>query len=323
MTKHYIGWYNVENLFDVEDSGHRSEFLKRRLARELEGWDRKVLSRKVAQLASVIGRMNGSAGPDILGVCEVENEPVLELLARAVGDHVSGRDYKVVHAASADPRGIDVAFLYDARAFEAGESFTHRVVKRRATRDILQVNFYSRKSDQVLVVVGNHWPSRSGGEQASEPYRIVAGETLAYWMTRIPEALGDPDVPVVVMGDFNDDPFDRALRDYALSTRSVRKVLMARTAPRLLNLMWPLMGDEATFYFNNFPFMLDQFMVSKGLLDERSAFSVRPDSVEVICDDDMVEGSYRVPRRFGRPSRSMDHDGFSDHFPIGLVLHER
>lgn len=128
MTEHYIGWYNVENLFDVQDSRHRSAFLRRRLARELEGWNEEVLVKKVNQLASVIARVDGGAGPDIPGVCEVENEPVLERLASAVGHQVSGRDYRVVHAASDDPRGIDVAFLYDAEVFSAEESFTHRVV---------------------------------------------------------------------------------------------------------------------------------------------------------------------------------------------------
>jgi hypothetical protein len=34
----------------------------------------------VAQLASVIAQMNGAAGPDFLGICEVENRFVIDLL---------------------------------------------------------------------------------------------------------------------------------------------------------------------------------------------------------------------------------------------------
>jgi hypothetical protein len=35
MGEHYVGWYNVENLFDVENSPRRSDFLRSRLANEL------------------------------------------------------------------------------------------------------------------------------------------------------------------------------------------------------------------------------------------------------------------------------------------------
>ena len=48
-------------------------------------------------------------------------------------------------------------------------------MKRQATRDILQVNFMTKAEEKRLVLIGNHWPSRSGGQYESEPYRIVAG----------------------------------------------------------------------------------------------------------------------------------------------------
>ncbi len=93
----------------------------------------------------------------------------------------------------------------------------------------------------MLVLVGNHWPARLGGQYKSEPYRIMAAETLSYWHERIKEYKGDK-VPIVVMGDFNDEPYNRSLREYALSTQSRAKVLRSRS-PRLFNLMWPLMGQ--------------------------------------------------------------------------------
>jgi len=40
--------------------------------------------------------MNGGRGPDVLGVCEVENRHVLEQLATALVS--TGRQYAVVHA---------------------------------------------------------------------------------------------------------------------------------------------------------------------------------------------------------------------------------
>ena len=33
-------------------------------------------------------------------------------------------------------------------------------------------------------------------------------------------------------------------------------------------------------------------------------------------------GDYPAPRRFGRPSSGFDPTGFSDHYPIAVMLHE-
>jgi hypothetical protein len=63
--------------------------------------------------------MNGGAGPDLLGVCEVENRFVLDSLVAAIQTPLPGRNYNIVHADTDDARGIDVAFLYDPDLFEA------------------------------------------------------------------------------------------------------------------------------------------------------------------------------------------------------------
>ena len=114
------------------------------------------------------------------------------------------------------------------------------------------------------MAIGNHWPSRLGGEYETAPYRIMAAETMAYWHQHIQEIKGTY-AAVMAMGDFNDEPHSRSLMDYALSTRSRQKVTRSTSAPRMFNLMWPLMGDDlASRYFGNFPNMLDQFLVSRA-----------------------------------------------------------
>ncbi|MDH5762238.1 MAG: endonuclease/exonuclease/phosphatase family protein [Nitrospinota bacterium] len=322
MPTYYIAWWNVENLFDVANTGgpDRPEHLQKSLKSELKGWTQAVLNKKLKQLASVIERMNDGLGPDILGVCEIENQRVLDQLILTL--NVPARDYKVAHQNTKDMRGIDIAFIYDGRKFKTDKIFSHEVIKRSSTRDLFQVNFLTKSGNNDLIVVGNHWPSRMSGQYETEPYRIVAGETLAYWNLRIHENKGR-DVPILVMGDFNDEPFHRSMTDYALSTRSRKKVSSSTVAPRLLNLMWPLM-DTPSYYHNNFPSMLDQFLVSKGFLAKSGAFSVVDQSVTVIQFDDMVKGKFKVPRRFGRPSKSgFDDEGFSDHFPIALKIKEK
>ena len=96
MDKYFVAWWNVENLFDVENSTERSDRLKEVLKDELIGWNEKVLSTKISQLAKIISKMNHGNGPDIIGVCEVEDGPVVNKLVTKIKNFVP-RNYQVVH----------------------------------------------------------------------------------------------------------------------------------------------------------------------------------------------------------------------------------
>jgi hypothetical protein len=75
-----------------------------------------------------------------------------------------------------------------------------------------------------------------------------------------------PLAPVLAMGDFNDEPFDPSLVRHALSTRQPAKVTSARENPLLWNLMWPIVGTpDGSFYFDNQPNLLDQFLVNENM----------------------------------------------------------
>jgi endonuclease/exonuclease/phosphatase family metal-dependent hydrolase len=320
MIDHFVAWWNLENLFDIQGSLHRSPWLAKHLARELDGWTPDVLERKIIQLARVIRRMNDRQGPDLLGICEVENRQVIERLLEALAP--LGRTYAVAHHDSADKRGLDTAIIYDPKRFEADERFTRRIQKRSGTRDLFQVNLKTTAGNN-LVVVANHWPSRRGGVYDSEPFRIMAGETLAYWNQRIREIKGR-DVPILVMGDFNDEPHSRSLTHYALSTQLAQRVQKAASTPRLLNLMWnEIVASVGTYAYGSTLYMFDQFLVSAGLLNPNSAIRALVSSVRVINDPMLARGLYRLPRRYNRPSRGkVDTEGFSDHFPISMKLSE-
>jgi hypothetical protein len=83
--------------------------------------------------------------------------------------------------------------------------FFHVVMRRHATREIVQVNFKTRiAAVRTWAVFGNHWPSRSGGQFESEGYSAIAGETLGYFHQRVLEVHGW-ETPVLAMGDFNDE----------------------------------------------------------------------------------------------------------------------
>jgi predicted extracellular nuclease len=322
-STYYVAWWNLENLFDEQGSPRRTEKLQRAIGRDLAGWSATRRDRKVAQLASVIAQMNSGAGPDLLGICEVENRFVVDLLVDALHARLPGRGYAVVHADTDDARGIDVAFIYDPGLFQApaDQVFFHVVMRRNATRELVQVNFQTHK-DRTWTVFGNHWPSRSGGRFESAGYRDIAGETLSYFHQRA-LAVHGPATPVLAMGDFNDEPFDSSLVIHALSARQRHRVLAARN-PMLWNLSWAVIGDPAdgTFYFNNEPNLLDQVLVNKNMARAGAPIHAQPDTLQILRFPGTFTGRYKRPRPFGGMGKPVDEHGYSDHFPIGLRVTE-
>lgn len=314
--RHFVAFWNLENLFDTADAP-RSEGLAKRLRKELKGWSGAVLNRKIANLAAAICAMNGGQGPDILAVCEVESAAVLHRLAAAL----PCGPYEVVHAESPDQRGIDSAFLFRKGRYTADTSkvFTHFVMRRTYTRDILQASITHAATGRTLILFANHWPSRSGGRWESEPYRMTAGETLAHWHNRVHEEAGE-DVAVLALGDFNDEPFDRSLVDYALAVNYRPKVTRAREVRRFLNLMAPLAGvAEGTHVFDGKPNILDQILAGKTVLTGASGFTL--DGPALVIRPPGVTGA---PRPFGRPANKGGEDpgGFSDHHAVAVLLRE-
>ena len=320
--KHHIYWWNLENLFDVFDSPDRPAWLQKTLKEELKGWTADVLDRKIERLASIILQLNNGLGPDIFGVCEIENEAVVKKLTDALAP--LGRNYVVRHHDANDQRGIDVAFFYDADRYEDdGRLFSLEIMKRTFTRDLVQINLRTKPGGHDLVLIGNHWPSRSGGQYESEPYRIMVAETLSYWIERIQEIKGD-NAPIVVMGDFNDEPYNRSIEAYANGTRNRDKVLNARSVPYLYNPMWALYAQGLGTHFFDVPTLLDQFMVSKSIASTAANKPFKFESVDIVNLPGMTTGEYRKPVRHSRPSaEDYNPNGYSDHLPVHLVLEER
>src|SRR4051812_23444367 len=108
-----------------------------------------------------------------------------------------------------------------------------------------------------------------------------------------------------------------------LSTRQPQRVINADT-PRLWNLMWPAAGTPyGSFYFNNEPNQLDQFLVNVNMIHPSGPLHVNPDTVEVLRLPGTVDpGTYPKPRPFGGMGHDIDQTGFSDHFPIGVRVTE-
>lgn len=340
MPAHFVAFWNLENLFAPEGYPQREPWLAQAVAADLSGWTQALFDAKLGQLAAIIRQMNAGRGPDILGVCEVENAFVLQQLSARLNAQIANRAYAVVHVdATRDHRGIDTAFVYDGAryAVDPNTVFSHFVLRRTGTRDITQATFRTQAGND-LIALCNHWPSRSGGAHESRGYRMTAGETLSYWHQRIWEERGG-NTPILAMGDFNDDPFDESLLIHARATRERGDVERAQTAVRFYNLAWRYLQQQGrdrngnpkllhgTLYFDGNGNVFDQILVSKGLLLPASPLQVDEATARIELYPEMVSPSVaQGPIRFGMPkgnaAQNVNTAGFSDHFPVSVVLQE-
>jgi hypothetical protein len=301
-----FAWWNLENLFAPGSP-------------EVEGWDQVRYDKKLEHLGWVIRHMHDGQGPDLLGICEVENEDILHDL---VDHQLSDLGYTIVHHESPDLRGIDVAFLYRHLVFELDSAGTrvHTIMKRIPTRDIFEIQLIAQANDSRLIVLGHHWPSRSGGQYETEPFRILTAEHCSVIVQEHLEE--DEDAQILLLGDFNDEPFDRSIREYLLAIRDRDRVLDRRTRrPYLYNCMWNLLDgdDPGTFYYSSNPTawnMLDHVIVSPGLL-RADGLRLKEDSVAIFKPPEIQEAG--KPKSFRRRGDQWV-EGYSDHFPLVGVL---
>jgi endonuclease/exonuclease/phosphatase family metal-dependent hydrolase len=338
MQTYCLAFWNLENLFAPEGYRGREPWIAEAVGRDLEGWTEALFQRKIGQLVKGIAAMNGGAGPDLLAVCEVENRFALDHLTEALRPALPARTYGVVHAdSSKDRRGIDTAFLFDTRRLETNpaEVFSHFVMRRTGTRDITQATFRTLGGHE-LVALANHWPSRSGGHHSvSQGFRMTAGETLSYWHGRIREEKGDT-IAIIAMGDFNDEPADPSLTVHANASRERDDVENA-TSPRFYNLAWGYLRQEAetvsgkartlygTLYYQGDANIFDQILVSRAFLRGPGPFRVREKTARIealpaMVADSKNEGPIRFGLPRGKPEQNCNAAGFSDHFPVSVLI---
>lgn len=188
-----IAMWNVENYFDTFDDTltmdddftpkGESHWTQQRYREK-----RNVLSKTIAAMGA----------PDIMGLCEVENEKVVRELIEATA--LRKAKYGFVHFDSPDRRGIDCALLYRKERFqvlEAGAVSLSIPEKDYYTRDLLLVVGVTKAKDTLAMIVA-HLPSKRGGGPASQQR-----ERAMRKIETLRDSLLHHCREVVVMGDFN------------------------------------------------------------------------------------------------------------------------
>ena len=308
---------NCENLFDyTHDEGKDDmewtptsirHWNKGRYWRKLNNIGQEIISCGEQDAKSQTPSLNreGRGGspptwqlPDMVALCEVENDSVVRDLTKRSMLRNAGYEYLITQ--SPDLRGIDVALLYAPTSFRLIRSYALRVKPlpgMRPTRDILYACGEIISGDTLHVFVV-HAPSRFGGERQTRPNRRVVGERLMASIDSIRSL--HPNPRIIVAGDFNDGDND-ALLTYLHSQR-------------LHNISEGAMGHhgaKATYKYQGRWENIDHILVSSAMV--RSFQEVYVHDPEFLTEEDSKYGG-RQPHRNYNGMRYQR--GFSDHLPL-------
>jgi hypothetical protein len=304
-------FYNVENLFHPSDDSIKIDEAFTPGGQYY--WTYKRYYSKINKLGKLFVAIGEGNMPAIIGLCEIENHKVIhDILNKSVMKYCS---YKAIHKESPDLRGIDVALLYDPLQFKAFKFDFIRINDSRfpdlKTRDILHVSGILFESILCHVFI-NHWPSRRGGQMASEVKRIIVAKKLKQVVDSLFDS--DPASNIIIMGDFNDEPINSSLAKILKAGDPQAK----EDSSSLINLMYPLYkkGSGTHFRVNNITeaSVLDQIIVSSSISYGENGLKLLEEVAHIYKNEVLIN------KKNGRPLRTYQGlkylGGFSDHLPV-------
>lgn len=317
-----VVFYNLENFFDtVNDPEVRDDEFTPEGPKK---WTQDKYDKKLHNVERVffdIAAINKDY-PVVIGVSEVENRDVLEDIAAV--EKLAPANYRIVHHDSPEARGVDVAFFYRPDVFKLeGEQAIRTVIPSLPdfkTRDILTM--WGKIDDEDFLFMVAHWPSRLGGKEASEFKRIAAGRQMRSIADSVRQLR--PDVKVVMMGDFNDDPTDPSItQGIGAKTRLKELKKGDYYAPYAAMLK----AGYGTLAYGDAWNIFDNIIVTENLMNDAAGkLTVRkaPGSKfygNIFKRHYLVqkEGQYK-----GYPLRTYVGNnfqgGYSDHFPVYIYI---
>ena len=287
---------NCENLFDyLDDEGKDdSEYLPE----STRYWTKKRYWRKLNNIGQELLSCSDEGIPDLIALCEVENDSVLHDLTRR--SLLRNAGYEYLMTSSPDLRGIDVALLYSPFSFAPIRSYSIRVNPiegMRPTRDILYAEGQVASGDTLHVFVV-HFPSRYGGERYSRPFRKAVADRLCLSLDSI-QGLS-PDAQILIAGDFNDDADSPALRQiYQHGIRNLTGEVKGQN------------GVRGTYRYQGEWESIDHILGSSYIYNKVESSQIH--APKFLLEEEKLYGGYR-PRRTYNGMRYQP--GYSDHLPL-------
>lgn len=332
-----VAFYNFENLFDtINNPNFDDEWTPKGLQR----WTSEKYKQKLENLSKVLMQIGTNdvqkEAPTFIGCSEIENRGVLEDLVKQ--PNILKDDYGIVHFDSPDKRGIDVGLLYKKKYFKPTSFINIPLIiyrgnsnekeketeEEKADQDKIEVTYNKRVyTRDILLVTGfldgeeinimvNHWPSRSGGEKKSSPFREAAGRLARKIMDSIYKV--NPNSKIILMGDLNDGTHNKSVKEGVGA-----KLKKSEVKPFGVYNPFEQMAKEgnASLFYRDSGDIFDQIMVSETLIKEDHS-TYQYWKAGIYNKPFMIE---KFGRYAGYPLRHSENEiGYSDHFPVYIYL---
>lgn len=291
---------NCENLFDYrhDEGKNDTEYLPE----ATRHWTEKRYWRKLNHIAQELLSCSDEGIPDLIALCEVENDSVLKDLSKRSLLRNAGYEYLIT--SSSDVRGIDVALLYSPFSFAPIRSYSIRVTPiegMRPTRDILYACGETVSGDTLHVFVV-HLPSRYGGEHYSQPFRQAAADRLCEAVDSVLHVAYAP--KILIAGDFNDGVEGKTLQQ--IYTHGVQNLTKEATSPK---------GVHGTYRYHGQWECIDHILGSSSVCEKVKTAKIHAPAF--LLEDEPRYGGYK-PRRTYNGMRYQP--GYSDHLPLVVRL---
>lgn len=357
MERYCVFW-NVQRLFDPSGMPVGRTIEGEGASRSVEAY-----RRKVQNVASCLRAATGGEVPAVLAFAEVESVRVLSDIRDATG----WNELTIVDEQVPDRTidGLDVALMFDRTLFDVKSLRARSIAldNRFATRDLLDVRLVHAASGRDVMFSVAHWPSRLIGEGVALRFaysvylRRLVTSVLKFPKSDIVRADGTVvmpnerelierwNTPCMLMGDFNDEPYDKSIREALDSTR-FEKLVLKRAAlkgkalvkignyldasPPLYNPCWYLKfsrsSEDAGTYYRSEWRTYDQLLLSHGALNPGSPVHYVQNSACVFRSRDNLgtqDEPIAMTTRSGYPKayKKTVEDGVSDHFPLLYKIH--
>lgn len=312
-NSYIVAFYNMENLFDIYDDPLKQddEFTPG----SEKKWDEEKYKKKIADLSRVLASIKTEGFPVLVGVCEIENDRVMNDLRSSELLRPAG--YDLIWHEGPDMRGIDCALLYQSKLFKPLRTKFFPVINPADTAFKTREIVYAcgTLGKEIFHVFVNHWPSRRGGQEESMNDRALTARVLRSKIDSILSTESNPNI--IIMGDMNDEPGDVSLSE----------VLKARPNQgnpqpgQLVNLMYDEFSrNEGSYNYRGNWDMIDNLIVSGNLITKKKGLKTTLDNGYVFHQPFMEyrndQGEISPNRTFGKSY----YGGISDHFPVYLIL---
>ena len=293
---------NCENLFDCShDSGKNdTEFT----AEGKRHWTNGKYWRKTENIAKeLIGCCGKDTLPDLITLCEVENDSVMDKLTRRTA--LGRLGYRYIMTNSRDERGIDVALIYNTMSFKP---ILHHSIRpddnhpEHPLRDILYVAGRTSSGDTLHIVVV-HAPSKFGGRKKSLPRRMTVMEKTVEIIDSIRH--NDYDARIIIAGDFNDNANSQPM--IFLESHGLMNVTKQASGEN---------GARGSYKYKGRWESIDHILVSENM--RNTIISSRICDTPYLLYKDKQYGGWKPRRSFN--GYRFDPEGYSDHLPILMKI---